>query len=80
MKQAVKHSFLLLSQSFEQDGRRDGGRQIQKVRDAFIGALSKRHNSSVLVAVVEVKVEIPGDPSSVGEHQSACVFVSREHE
>uniref|UniRef100_A0A667YJW5 Delta-like protein n=1 Tax=Myripristis murdjan TaxID=586833 RepID=A0A667YJW5_9TELE len=48
-----------VAMSFEQDGRaKDGDRgQIQEAASAIIGALSKRHNSTVMLAVVEVKVE-----------------------
>lgn len=62
-------SFSTSVQSFEQDGRskdRDRG-QIQKAASAIIGALSKRHNSTVMLAVVEVKVETQGDSPPVGE-------------
>lgn len=46
-------------QSFEQDGQsKDGDRvQIQKAASDIISALSKRHNSTVMLAVVEIKVE-----------------------
>uniref|UniRef100_A0A8C2Z2F7 Delta-like protein n=1 Tax=Cyclopterus lumpus TaxID=8103 RepID=A0A8C2Z2F7_CYCLU len=55
--------------SFEQDGRaKDGDRgQVQKAASAIIGALSKRHNSTVMLAVVEVKVETQEEPPPVGE-------------
>ncbi|XP_053290983.1 protein jagged-2 isoform X1 [Pleuronectes platessa] len=48
-----------VAMSFEQDGRsEDSDRgQIQKAASAIIGALSKRQNSTVMLAVVEVKVE-----------------------
>ncbi|XP_028421411.1 protein jagged-2 isoform X2 [Perca flavescens] len=59
-----------VAMSFEQDGRskdsdRDRG-QIQKAASAVIGALSKRHNSSIMLAVVEIKVEMPVEPPPVG--------------
>ncbi|XP_078134215.1 protein jagged-2-like [Sander vitreus] len=59
-----------VAMSFEQDGRsKDSDRdrsQIQKAASAVIGALSKRHNSSVMLAVVEIKVETPVEPPPVG--------------
>lgn len=60
---------LPLLQSYDQDGQeRDGNRdQIQEAASAIIGALSKRHNSTVMLAVVEVKVETQVMPQSVGE-------------
>ncbi|XP_038823433.1 protein jagged-2-like isoform X1 [Salvelinus namaycush] len=53
--------------SYDQDGQeRDGNRdQIQEASSAIIGALSKRHNSTVMLAVVEVKVETQVMPQSV---------------
>ncbi|KAM9842356.1 protein jagged-2-like [Aulostomus maculatus] len=58
-----------VAMSFEQDGRskdRDRG-QIQKAASAIISALSKRHNSTVMLAVVEVKVETPiGEDAPIG--------------
>ncbi|KAL7380199.1 hypothetical protein ABVT39_013519 [Epinephelus coioides] len=55
-------------QSFEQDGRsKDSDRgQIQRAASAIINALSKRHNSTVMLAVVEVKVETQVEPPPVG--------------
>lgn len=64
------HLVIFLSlQSFEQDGRSsDADRgQIQKAASSIISALSKRHNSTVMMAVVEVKVEMPVEPPPVGE-------------
>ncbi|XP_075883760.1 protein jagged-2-like isoform X2 [Nelusetta ayraudi] len=57
-----------VAMSFEQEGRsKDGDRgQIQKAASAIIGALSKRHNSTVMLAVVEVKVETQVEPPPVG--------------
>uniref|UniRef100_A0A7N6AHJ7 Delta-like protein n=1 Tax=Anabas testudineus TaxID=64144 RepID=A0A7N6AHJ7_ANATE len=54
-----------VAMSFEQDGRsKDSDRgQIQKVPGAIINALSKRHNSTILLAVVEVKVETVDGPA-----------------
>lgn len=56
-------------QSFEQDGRsKDSDRgQIQRAASAIIGALSKRHNSTVMLAVVEVKVETQVESPPIGE-------------
>ncbi|XP_035850401.1 protein jagged-2-like isoform X2 [Sander lucioperca] len=59
-----------VAMSFEQDGRskdsdRDRG-QIQKATSAVIGAVSKRPNSRVMLAVVEIKVETPVEPPPVG--------------
>lgn len=58
-----------LSQSFEQDGRsKDSDRgQIQKAASAIISSLSKRHNSTVMLAVVEVKVETQVESQPVGK-------------
>lgn len=49
-----------VAMSFEEDGRSKEGEcgQIQKAASAITGALSKRHNSTALLAVVEVKVEV----------------------
>lgn len=41
--------------------------QIQKAASAIIAALSKRHNSTVMLAVVEVKVETQVDSLPIGE-------------
>ncbi|XP_032382115.1 protein jagged-2 isoform X1 [Etheostoma spectabile] len=59
-----------VAMSFEEDRRSkdsdwDRG-QIQKAASAVIGALSKRQNSSVMLAVVEIKVETPVEPPPVG--------------
>ncbi|KAM3842788.1 protein jagged-2-like, partial [Diretmus argenteus] len=56
-----------VAMSFEQDGRaKDGDRgQIQEAASTIIGALSKRHNSTVMLAVVEVKVETQVEPPPV---------------
>ncbi|CAG03764.1 unnamed protein product, partial [Tetraodon nigroviridis] len=43
----------------------DRGR-IQKAASAIISALSKRHNSTVMLAVVEVKVETQAEPPPIG--------------
>lgn len=58
-----------MSQSFEQDGRsKDSDRgEIEKAASAIIGALSKRHNSTVMLAVVEVKVVKHGESPPIGE-------------
>nr|XP_020467202.1 protein jagged-2-like isoform X2 [Monopterus albus] len=57
-----------VAMSFEQDGRsKDSDRgQIQKAASAIIGALSKRPNSTIMLAVVEVKVERPVEAPPVG--------------
>ncbi|KAL0969025.1 hypothetical protein UPYG_G00221700 [Umbra pygmaea] len=47
------------------DEGEQGVSQIQDATSALIGALSKRHNSTVMLAVVEVKVETQGMPPSV---------------
>ncbi|KAE8289443.1 Protein jagged-2 [Larimichthys crocea] len=57
-----------VAMSFEQDGQsKDSDRgQIQKAASAIISALSKRHNSTIMLAVVEVKVEKQVDSPPVG--------------
>ncbi|XP_059908809.1 protein jagged-2-like [Gadus macrocephalus] len=45
------------TKSFEQDGRVKDRAQIQQAATELIGSLSKRPNSPVMLAVVEVKVE-----------------------
>uniref|UniRef100_A0A4W5PDP5 Delta-like protein n=1 Tax=Hucho hucho TaxID=62062 RepID=A0A4W5PDP5_9TELE len=60
---AVEVAMVILTQhDRERDGNRD---QIQEAASAVIGALSKRHNSTVMLAVVEVKVETQVMPQSV---------------
>lgn len=62
-------SSLFVSQSFEDEGpskESDRGR-IQKAASAIISALSKRHNSTVMLAVVEVKVETQLESPPMGE-------------
>lgn len=62
-------SLSLSPQSFETDGRSkdsDCG-QIQRAASAITDALSKRHNTTVLQAVVEAKVEVKVECPSVGE-------------
>ncbi|XP_068195689.1 protein jagged-2-like isoform X2 [Antennarius striatus] len=57
-----------VAMSFEGEGRPtdgDGGR-VQAAASAIISALSKRHNSSIMLAVVEVKVEKRGEAPPVG--------------
>uniref|UniRef100_A0A674E159 Delta-like protein n=1 Tax=Salmo trutta TaxID=8032 RepID=A0A674E159_SALTR len=53
--------------SYDQDGQEQNGDrgQIQEAASAIVGALSKRHNSTVMLAVVEVKVETQVMPQSV---------------
>ena len=60
---------LPLSQSFEEQAPSTGSDrgQIQKAASAIIGALSKRHNNTVLLAVVEVKVETRAESPPIGE-------------
>lgn len=57
------------SQSFKDDGRSKGDDRdkIQNAVTAIIGALSKRHNSTVMLAVVEVKVEKQVDSPPISE-------------
>lgn len=40
---------------------------VQEAASAIVGSLSKRHNSTVMLAVIEVKVETQVTPPSVGE-------------
>ncbi|XP_029688534.1 protein jagged-2-like isoform X3 [Takifugu rubripes] len=57
-----------VAMSFEEDslsGDGDRGR-IQKAASAIINALSKRHNSTVMLAVVEVKVETQVESPPIG--------------
>lgn len=57
-----------VAMSFEQDGRSkdpDCG-QMQKAAGAITNALSKRHNSTVMLAVMEVKVEMLVECPPVG--------------
>lgn len=60
--------FLLVAgfQSFHPEDLPDH-RLIQEAAAAIVGSLSKRHNSSVMLAVIEVKVETQVTPPSVGE-------------
>lgn len=71
--------FLSLSlQSFERDARSKDGDRGQ-IQNAIISALSKRHNSSILLSVVEVKVETPVDSPAVGELEKTVPIVSVLH-
>lgn len=65
-----------LSQSFEEDSlSNDGDRgRIQKAASAIINALSKRHNSTVMLAVVEVKVETQVESPPIGESHDQLFF------
>ncbi|XP_055719305.1 protein jagged-2-like isoform X2 [Salvelinus fontinalis] len=56
-----------VAMSYDQDGQEQNGDrgQIQEAASAIVGALSKRHNSTVMLAVVEVKVETQVMPQSV---------------
>lgn len=57
---------LLASQSFHPEDLPDHS-LVQKAATAIVGALSKRHNSTVMLAIIEVKVETQVVPPSVGE-------------
>ncbi|KAL2082303.1 hypothetical protein ACEWY4_022121 [Coilia grayii] len=50
--------------SFQQEEQPDHSR-IQEAASAIVGTLSKRHNSTVMLAVIEVKVETQVMPPSV---------------
>lgn len=54
------------SQSFQPEDLPDHS-LIQEAASAIVGALSKRHNSTVMLAVIEVKVETQVMAPSVGE-------------
>lgn len=56
-------------QSFEGNGlsKDNDCAKIQKAASALTDSLSKRHNITVLQAVVEAKVEVKLECSSVGE-------------
>uniref|UniRef100_A0A8C7SJJ5 Delta-like protein n=1 Tax=Oncorhynchus mykiss TaxID=8022 RepID=A0A8C7SJJ5_ONCMY len=51
--------------SLARDHQGDTSLLIQEAASAIVGALSKRHNSTVMLAVVEVKVETQVMPQSV---------------
>uniref|UniRef100_A0A1A8LUH1 Delta-like protein n=2 Tax=Nothobranchius pienaari TaxID=704102 RepID=A0A1A8LUH1_9TELE len=57
-----------VAMSFEMDGRQKDGEceRIQKAASAVTDALSKRHNTTFLLAVLEAKVEIHVECPSVG--------------
>lgn len=57
---------LLGSQSFHPEDLPDH-RLIQEAATAIVGSLSKRHNSTAMLAVTEVKVETQVTTPSVGE-------------
>lgn len=57
---------LLAPQSFHPEDLADH-RLIQEAATAIVGSLSKRHNSTLMLAIVEVKVETQVMPPSVGE-------------
>ncbi|XP_054474228.1 protein jagged-2b isoform X3 [Anoplopoma fimbria] len=48
---------------------------IQEVASAIVGTLSKRHNSTVMLAVIEVKVETQVMPPSVADYQVPLLCV-----
>lgn len=54
------------SQSFQPEDLQDHS-LIQEAASAIVGSLSKRHNSTIMLAVIEVKVETQVMPPSVGE-------------
>lgn len=54
-------------QSFQQDEQPDHSR-IQEAASTIVSTLSKRHNSTIMLAVIEVKVETRIVPQSVGEY------------
>lgn len=56
----------LVFQSFHPEDLPDHS-LIREAASAIVGTLSKRHNSTVMLAVIEVKVETPVMPPSVGE-------------
>lgn len=58
--------FFLLLQSFQQDDQPSHS-QIQEAASTIVSTLSKRHNSTVMLAVIEVKVEMPVTSQPVGE-------------
>lgn len=75
---ALKAVSPALSQSFEEDSlSNDGDRgRIQKAASAIISALSKRHNSTVMLAVVEVKVETQVESPPIGESHDQLFFMT----
>uniref|UniRef100_A0A672ZM02 Delta-like protein n=1 Tax=Sphaeramia orbicularis TaxID=375764 RepID=A0A672ZM02_9TELE len=66
-----------VAMSFEEDGRpKDGNHgQIQEAAKAIINALSKRHNSTIMLSVVEVKVEMPVEYSQTVKRKCYLVPV-----
>lgn len=64
--------FLLGPQSFHPEDLPDH-RLIQEAATAIVGSLSKRHNSSVMLGVIEVKVETQVLSPSEGESAVAVV-------
>jgi len=57
---------LFLLQSFHKDEQPNHS-QIQEAASTIVSMLSKRHNSTVMLAVIEVKVEMPVMSQPVGE-------------
>ncbi len=58
--------FWFAFQSFQPEDLPDHS-LIQEAASAIVGSLSKRHNSTIMLAVIEVKVETQVMPPSVGE-------------
>lgn len=58
--------FCLGSKSFQPENLPDHS-LIREAAGAIVGTLSKRHNNTVMLAVIEVKVETQVVPPSVGE-------------
>lgn len=59
--------FCFGSKSFQPENLPDHS-LIQEAASAIVGTLSKRHNSTVMLGVIEVKVETQLMPPSVGEY------------
>lgn len=55
-----------LVQSFQPEDLQDHS-LIQEAASSIVGTLSKRQNSTVMLAVIEVKVETQVTPPSVGK-------------
>lgn len=56
-----------MSQSFQPADLSDHS-LIQETANAIVSTLSRRHNSTLLLAVIEVKVETQVTTRSVGEY------------
>ncbi|KAK1791255.1 hypothetical protein P4O66_013270 [Electrophorus voltai] len=59
------HNAVEVAMSFQQSPADKEAGQIQEVVSNVIGALSRRHNSTLLLAIREVKVESKAKPSSL---------------